>query len=132
LQDDKYIIAIKDSLKIFLKTTSRRPIITDTSSMEKISKIQDEAIDPNLMISNEISIEVRSSYETKQFDNLMKENNLIMLELEKLIIDMVNYNKKVCETIDYEFVAESVPIFFKCPITWEKMEYPVVSSEGHR
>ncbi len=62
----------------------------------------------------------------------MNEKNLIILELEKLILDIMNYNRKIIDVFESESNIDSVPNYFKCPISWEKMENPVVSMEGHR
>ena len=52
--------------------------------------------------------------------------------MEKLILDMMGYNKKILENIDSEYSNENVPNYYKCPITWEKIESPVITLEGHR
>ena len=75
---------------------------------------------------------------------IIKEKDLIMIELENLIINIMEYNrvnnnlfsikflKKIIDLLEFESNAENVPSYFKCPISWEKMESPVVSMEGHR
>jgi hypothetical protein len=35
------------------------------------------------------------------------------------------------EHFDMESNVENFPIYYKCPISWEKMDDPVVTMEGH-
>ena len=63
------------------------------------------------------------------FKNEYHEKTLIINELEKMVLDMMNQLKKITEV--YESEVENYPDYFKCPISWEKLENPVVSMEGH-
>lgn len=67
----------------------------------------------------------------KELKREIHEKNLIVLEMEKLILDLMNENKKVIDILDKESNPETIPNYFKCPISWEKMENPVITNEGH-
>lgn len=58
--------------------------------------------------------------------------------MEKLILDIMNENKviplfikKIIDHLEKESNPETYPNYFKCPISWEKMENPVITNEGH-
>ena len=64
-----------------------------------------------------------------EFKNDYEEKTLIIFELEKMILDLMHYHKKLAEIINAE--SEDFPDYYKCPISWEKLSNPVVSCEGH-
>lgn len=61
--------------------------------------------------------------------NNIKEKNLIFKELEKVIYDMQNKLSEICELIKKDLLT--FPEYFKCPISWEILNNPVISNEGH-
>lgn len=74
----------------------------------------------------------QSIFDTEEFisfKNEYQEKTLIIGELEKMVIEMMNQIKRISEI--FEFEADNYPDYFKCPISWEKLENPVVSMEGH-
>jgi len=85
------------------------------------------------LTSNDLG-KLKTKEESSESNNMKKEleeKNLIILEMEKLILDIMNYNKKIIEYFDVESGPEAMPNYFKCPISWEKMENPVITNEGH-
>jgi len=96
----------------------------------KDSQISDSEL--NLALTSNDLSKLKGKDETS--DNIKKEleeKNLIILEMEKLILDIMNYNKKIIDYLDVESGSESMPNYFKCPISWEKMDNPVITNEGH-
>ena len=67
----------------------------------------------------------------------LEEKNLIILELEKVILDFMTYNKvifvlkikKIVNHLESESSQDKYPDYFKCPITWEKINDPVIVIE---
>jgi len=100
------------------------------ANVGKDSQISDGEL--NLALTSNDLSKLKGKEETS--DNLKKEleeKNLIILEMEKLILDIMNYNKKIIDYLDVESGSESMPNYLKCPISWEKMDNPVITNEGH-
>ena len=69
------------------------------------------------------------SEEFVSFKQEYQEKTLIIVELEKMVLDLMNQIKKIADSIEQE--TETYPDYFKCPISWEKLDNPVISMEGH-
>jgi hypothetical protein len=81
LQIDKFINPIKESLKVFLKKTEK-PNITRTK------EIKQDISDGKYIITNEDNFMIESNNKTGEKD-------LIIIEFEKLVIDILTYNKVI-------------------------------------
>ena len=122
LQNEKFINPIKESLKIFLKNikdpkSNKENVIAAVNTKyikniaelemsfntnnESQKKIVDDVINEKsksgFKVVNELNFNIISNQEnqfnTSKFRELIKEKYLIILELEKLILDLMNYNK---------------------------------------
>jgi hypothetical protein len=94
LQDEKLIIPIKESLKIFLRNNKENR----TDKVNFKNKPKDDPGTCNkagvcLQVSKEINFDIINR--GSAYNEIFKENQLILLELEKLIIDMMGYNKVI-------------------------------------
>lgn len=60
--------------------------------------------------------------------------NYIIKNVIKFMINFILLKniKKIVDLLESESNLENFPSYFKCPISWEKMENPVISMEGHR
>jgi len=114
LQNEKFINPIKESLKIFLRSIKEpknkenisgfvnhkqsnnnyKLLITNFKENENVLYKSES----DIIISNEISFNIFSEKDLHLSDLLkikesLKEKDLIIYELEKLILDIMNYNK---------------------------------------
>jgi hypothetical protein len=151
LDDEHYLNTVKECMKVFIsiKSTLKRDVISYLNSIQMRKNIfsdkeeknsirnkADKAATAVLSVNHETSFEITrknntSNKELERINESIKEKDLIIIEMEKLIIDMVNYNKKIIDLLELESNQENMPNYFRCPISWEKMETPVVSMEGH-
>ncbi len=153
LESEEYIESIKEFMKILVKKSksnnnndmnnrrkkSTHPteiILNDNDDYEDKILVSMLTNDKNLVISHENVFSIYGDYsnffETEEFlrfKNEYQEKTLIINELEKMVYDMMDQIKKISETFNKEI--ETYPEYFKCPISWEKIENPVVSIEGH-
>ncbi len=93
LLDEKFLNPIKESLKVFVKPTT------------KIEIPEEKIINNNEIFTNSVSLGNFHIVKSESFVitgknnfletwiEIVKEKNLIILELEKLILDIMNYNK---------------------------------------
>lgn len=112
LSDEQFINPIKDSLKIFLMKKINE---TPKSNMKNINKILNEINEGELNNSEgnfnyKVTPELRFSIFSirdqaylSKLDESIKEKGLIINELEKMIIDMMNYNKVMIKYIKIIF-----------------------------
>lgn len=140
-----FIEPIKDSIKDLLVIDSRFKHKKEIGSYNIISNDNEESEtkvlmsmltnDRNLVLSHEEDFSIYSSInlQVKEELSMLKyersEKILIFNELEKLIQDMQKQIKTISELIKLDF--ESLPDYFKCPISWEKLSDPVITNEGH-
>lgn len=153
LESEEYIDSIKELMKILVKksqvnstnesSNKRRKftypteiILNDNDDYEDKILVSMLTNDKNLIISHENVFSIYGEYsnffetdEFLRFKNEYQEKTLIINELEKMVYDMMDQIKKISETFSKEI--ETYPDYFKCPISWEKIENPVVSIEGH-
>ncbi len=140
-----FIEPIKDGLKELHLIDNRYKHKKDSGSYNIITNDNEESEtkvlmsmltnDRNLVLSHEEDFSINSSvsFQLKEELSLLKyernEKILIFNELEKLIHDMQTQIKTISELIKLDF--ESLPDYFKCPISWEKLSDPVITNEGH-
>lgn len=144
LDDEHYLNTIKECMKVFMinikntiKKRDKSIYLSDLQrrkTPEEYCSATDKPAIAVLTINNETSFEITSknnNIELVRINESMKEKDLIIIEMEKLIIDLISYNKKIIDILEVESNSETLPNYFRCPISWEKMETPVVSMEGH-
>jgi hypothetical protein len=103
LQDEKLLIPIKDSLKIFLRNNKENFDIINYKHLPHKESKEESTKNvflnecKQLQISQEINFSI--NYGQNKFKEILKENHLILLELDKLILDMMEYNKVILQII---------------------------------
>lgn len=121
------------------KSSNFRPneiITNDNEESETKALVSMLTNDKQLILCHEevfsVYGEFQSVFDTEEFANFKseyQEKTLIIYELEKMVLDMMQQMRKLAEVFESE--TETYPDYFKCPISWEKLENPVVSIEGH-
>lgn len=121
------------------KSSNNRPneiITNDNEESETKALVSMLTNDKQLVLCHEEVFSMfgdyQSIFDTEEFisfKNEYQEKTLIIAELEKMVVDMMQQIKKLTDV--FEFESENYPDYFKCPISWEKLENPVVSMEGH-
>jgi hypothetical protein len=145
LETNENIDAIKESLKsLTIKEKEQTVPIKQFRNTQRISIDNEESETKalvnmltntkELILCHEEDFTVFAEYriDLTEYISMKKdyeEKKLIINELEGMIVDMLGQLKKINEFIEKE--VEVYPDYFKCPISWEKIENPVVSSEGH-
>lgn len=129
----------KTKYKRYRKISNYKPneiITNDHEESETQALVSMLTNDKQLLLCHEDDFSLFGDYtsifdteEFISFKNEYQEKTLIIYELEKMVVDMMQQIKKMADFIETE--SDSYPDYFKCPISWEKLENPVVSVEGH-
>jgi hypothetical protein len=85
---------IKESLKVFMKPQSKIEILDEKNINNRIIDQNNINLIGNFIIVKSESFVISGKNNFKsEWEEIMKEKNLIILELEKLILDIMSYNK---------------------------------------
>lgn len=90
LEEEKFFKPIKESLKIFNQPQQIKKLDISENTGHLNSSFS------NFQIINENTIFIPSEKEySNNFKEILEEKNLIIIELEKLVVDIMSYNKVI-------------------------------------
>ena len=117
------------------KSSNNYNVTNDNEESETMVLVSMLTNDKKLILTHEEDFSIISNISSNIYEQLFylknerNEKILIFKELENLVHDILQQIKIVSDSIKKDF--ESYPDYFKCPISWEKLENPVISNEGH-